>query len=132
MPRIPLPTRLAAVLFAAALVALGLHPAAAQPQTAPVEKGQRVFVCGHSFHVFIGAPLGAMAKAGGYKDHTLVDTQFLGGSRTLQHWNLPDEKNKAKQALKTGTVDVLTLSPIQQPDEGRVNAPSEGQGHSPS
>ncbi|HYT94055.1 MAG TPA: hypothetical protein VEL76_35385, partial [Gemmataceae bacterium] len=31
---------------------------------------------------------------------------------------LPDEKNKAKQALKTGAVDVLTLSPIQQPDEG--------------
>jgi hypothetical protein len=77
-----------------------------------------VFVCGHSFHVFIAAPLAGMARAGGFKDHTLVGSQFLGGSRTLQHWNLLDAKNKAKQALQTGAVDVLTLSPIQHPDEG--------------
>jgi hypothetical protein len=83
-----------------------------------VEKGQRVFVCGHSFHVFIAGPLGGMARAAGLKGHTLVGTQFLGGSRTLQHWDLPDEKNKARQALRTGGVDVLTLSPIQHPDEG--------------
>src|SRR5206468_80662 len=135
MPRITLSMRLTAVLFAAALVALGLHPAAARtaqtPAPAPVEKGQRVFVCGHSFHVFIAGPLGAMAKAAGYKDHTLVDTQFLGGSRTLQHWNLPDDKNKAKQALKTGKVDVLTLSPIQQPDEGVENFVKLGLEHNP-
>src|SRR5947199_7524082 len=66
MPRITLSMRLTAVLFAAALVALDLHPAAARtaqtPAPAPVEKGQRVFVCGHSFHVFIAGPLGAMAK----------------------------------------------------------------------
>src|SRR5262249_59086962 len=86
--------------------------------TAPVEKGQRVFVCGHSFHVFIAGPLGDMARAAGLKGHALVGTQLLGGSRTLQHWNLPDEKNKARQALKTGAGDVLTLSPIQHPDAG--------------
>ena len=102
-----------------------LAPAAATlPQatdgsaTPPVDKGQRVFVCGHSFHVFIAGPLAGMARAAGLKDHTTVGNQFLGGSRTLQHWNLPDAKNKAKQALQTGAVDVLTLSPIQHPDEG--------------
>src|SRR5439155_3263778 len=42
----------------------------------------------------------------------------IGGSRVVQHWNLPEEKNKAKQALRTGKVDVLTLAPIHLPDEG--------------
>jgi hypothetical protein len=120
-------TRLATlVLPLAAMVCLPLlspvvatQPKAGDGQaTPPLDKGQRVFVCGHSFHVFIGGPLGDMARAAGLKGHKLVGTQFLGGSRTQQHWNLPDEKNKAKQALKTGALDVLTLSPIQQPDEG--------------
>src|SRR5437763_17162695 len=97
---------------------LVLVAGAAAPTAQSDEKGQRVFVCGHSFHIIIAAPLTDIAKSAGFKDHTLVDSQFLGGSRTLQHWNLPDDKNKAKQALKTGKIDVLTLSPIQMPDEG--------------
>lgn len=122
-----LATRVTApALLLAALIYLRPPAPAAAPLSqagdakaaAPVEKGQRVFVCGHSFHVFIAGPLGDMARTAGIKGHTLVGTQFLGGSRTLQHWNLPDEKNKAKQALRTGAVDVLTLSPIQHPDEG--------------
>ncbi len=119
--RLAVPTLLLTTLTCLPLLApaAATRPQAADgPATPPVEKGQRVFVCGHSFHVFIAAPLGAMARAGGLKEHTLVGSQFLGGSRTLQHWNLPDEKNKAKQGLKTGAVDVLTLSPIQHPDEG--------------
>jgi CubicO group peptidase (beta-lactamase class C family) len=111
----------AALLFLGAIGYLtALPPARAegQPATTPITKGQRVFVCGHSFHVFIGEPLAEMAQAAGLKDHKTVGIQFLGGSRTLQHWNLPDAKNRAKAALKTGEVDVLTLSPIQQPDEG--------------
>lgn len=45
--------------------------------------------------------------------------QMLGGSRVMQHWQLPDSKNLAKAALREGRVDVLTLSPhIQLPDEG--------------
>src|SRR5579871_1587654 len=72
----------------------------AKPAPSAIEKGQRVFVCGHSFHCFIGRPLKEVADAAGIQGHQLVEVQFLGGSRTLQHWNLPDEKNKAKQALK--------------------------------
>src|SRR6185436_16739356 len=35
------------------------------------------------------------------------------------HWNLADDKNMLKKALRAGTVDVLTLSPTAQlPDEG--------------
>src|ERR1700730_4845824 len=112
MKRMTSLTRQAAtkLFIGAALCLAAFAPARAddQPATTPIDKGQRVFVCGHSFHVFIPGPLGEMAQAAGIKDHKLVGVQFLGGSRTLQHWNLPDEKNKAKEALRTGEVDVLT------------------------
>ena len=42
----------------------------------------------------------------------------IGGSRVIQHWDVPEEKNKAKAALRAGKVDVLTLSPMWLPDEG--------------
>jgi hypothetical protein len=38
-----------------------------------------------------------------------------------QHWNRADEQNVVKQALRTGEVDVLTLSPIYLPDDGIEN-----------
>jgi len=108
---------------AAAVLAIGLcwtvALAAGEPAaTRPVEKGQRVFTAGHSFHVFMPNLLRELAAAADIKEHTQVGVQSLGGSRVVQHWNLPDEKNKAKQALTEGKVDVLTLSPIFHPDEG--------------
>jgi hypothetical protein len=36
-----------------------------------------------------------------------VGTQGIGGSRVIQHWELPDGKNKAKPALESGQVDEL-------------------------
>jgi hypothetical protein len=93
--------------------------ATAEKPPAAATKGQRVFVCGHSFHVFIARPLAEAARAAGIADHATAGTQFIGGSRTLQHWDLPDDKNQAKRALKAGGVDVLTLSPNWiVPDEG--------------
>ena len=86
-----------------------------------IETGQRVFSAGHSFHVFVPGILSEMAKAAGIEGHTQVGVQSLGGSRVVQHWNLPEEKNKAKDALNAGQVDVLTLSPIYLPDEGIEN-----------
>src|SRR4051794_8502389 len=84
-----------------------------------VPAGERVFVCGHSFHVMIAAPLSEMAKAAGILDHKLINTQFIGGSKVIQHWDLEEAKNKVKAGLQTGEVDVLTLSPIAVlPDPG--------------
>src|SRR5579862_3209782 len=71
-------------------------------------KGLRVFVCGHSLHWYIPTPLTELAMSAGIKDHKIVGTQQLGASKTLQHWDLPDGKNQAKQALKKGEVDVFT------------------------
>ena len=70
---------------------------------------------------YVPTPLGELAEAAKIKDHKLVGLQSLGASKTLQHWNLPEEKNKAKQALKKGDVDVFVMSPIQFPDEGIDN-----------
>lgn len=84
----------------------------------PIEKGQRVFTAGHSFHTFMPGILREMAQGADVKGHEQVGVQGLGGSRILQHWNVPDEKNQAKKALGAGKVDVLTLSPIFHPDEG--------------
>ena len=68
--------------------------------------------------IFTGQQLPPMAEAAGiaYRD---AGTQMIGGSRALQHWNVPDDRNLAKKALREGAVDVLLLSPfIQLPDEG--------------
>ncbi len=85
-------------------------------------KGQRVFTAGHSFHMMIPSPLAEIAKSAGIKDHVIAGTQGLGGSRTIQIWDLPDEKNNAKKVINMGTVDVLTLSPhLMLPDPGIDN-----------
>src|SRR5947209_8830755 len=88
------------------------------PQTEPITKGQRVFTCAHSFHFFTPLILPDMAKGAGIKDHETAGLSAIGGSRVIQHWDVEDDKNKAKQALRAGKVDVLTLSPIHLPDDG--------------
>jgi hypothetical protein len=80
--------------------------------------GQRVFTCGHSFHFWVADILADLAQGTGIKGHQTVGTSMIGGSRAIQHWDVPDEKNEAKKALRAGSVDVLTLSCMTQPDEG--------------
>jgi len=82
---------------------------------------ERVFVCAHSFMIFTARLLPPMTQAAGVP-FASAGQQMLGGSRVIQHWNLPDEKNLAKAALRDGRVDVLTLSPhFMIPDEGIDN-----------
>ena len=80
--------------------------------------GQRVFTCAHSFHSFVPPLLQEMAEAAGIRGHVVAGTSMIGGSRVIQHWDVPEETNAAKAALRAGQVDVLTLSPIWLPDEG--------------
>jgi hypothetical protein len=120
-PRFPRP---AAVLCLALLVG-GLVRSHAQTAgekrdkpVPPVTRGQHVFTCAHSFHAFVYPILTEMAKAAGITDHQPVGWSRIGGSRVIQHWDVPEEKNEARAALRAGKVDVLTLSPIWLPDEG--------------
>jgi hypothetical protein len=107
--------------FAAWIALVGWALAARAQDAPPAPAGQRVLSAGHSFHVFVPGILNELARGAGIKDHVQVDVQSIGGSRVIQHWDLADEKNKAKSALKAGKVDVFTLSPIYLPDEGIAN-----------
>src|ERR1051325_4802886 len=62
---------------------------------APITKGQRVFTCGHSFHVWVPDILVDLAKKADIKDHVKVGLSSIGGSKVIQHWNKPDDQNNA-------------------------------------
>src|SRR4051794_39722879 len=89
--------RCGALALGLALLGAGL---AARSETKPVDRGQRVFTCGHSFHVFVPGILADMARGAGIPDHKIAGLSSIGGSRVIQHWDVADEKNKAKQALR--------------------------------
>jgi hypothetical protein len=117
-----------------AFVIAGLLAAASSTSfaadAAPV-KGQRIFTCGHSFHVWMPAILTDIAAKAKVDGHVQVGLSSIGGSQVIRHWDLPDDKNKAKDALKTGQVDVLTLSPIYLPDAGIENFTKLALEHNP-
>ncbi len=95
-------------------------------------QGLRVFYVSHSLMWYAPKPIGEMAEAAGIKNHELVGLQSLGASRTIQHWNLPEDRNQAKKALQTGEVDVFIMSPISFPDEGVENFVKLGLEHNPN
>ena len=119
-----------ALCFAFVALVLAAAPSRSADESPP--KGLRVFSAGHSFHMFMPAILTDIAKGAGIKDHKQVGASGIGGSRTIQHWDQPDDKNKTKPALKEGNVDVLTLAPIYHPDEGIDNFVKLGLEHNPN
>ena len=97
-------------------------PPADSPELAePITEGQRVFTCGHSFHVWVPGIVADLCNKAGIPHHVQVGVSSIGGSRVIQHWDIAPEKNVAKDALQSGKVDVLTLSPIFLPDPGIEN-----------
>lgn len=134
--------RTSATLLLALASVLAVGPALAKDETAgkstkpvtkaPVTKGLRVFSCGHSFHMFIVPILADMAAGAGIEGHELVGRSGIGGSRVIQHWDVADDKNEAKKALREGKVDVLTLAPIWLPDEGIDNFAKLAYEHNPN
>ncbi|MFA5043568.1 MAG: hypothetical protein WC381_09810 [Kiritimatiellia bacterium] len=91
--------------------------------TSDVIRGQRVFTYGHSFHAWVAPILAELAKSAGIAGHAIAGRAEVGGSAGAppylnHHWNIPDEENATKKALRAGRVDVLTLSPIWLPDPG--------------
>ena len=89
-----------------------------ETQQAAKNQGLHVFTCGHSFHAWVGNNVRDIAQSAGISNHQVVGVSMIGGSRAIQHWDVPEEKNEAKKVLRTGNVDVLTLSCMTHPDEG--------------
>ena len=82
------------------------------------DNGLRVYTAGHSFHVFISSLLTEIAREPAVRNHKNAGMHFIGGSQVIHQWNVPEAKNKAKELLSKGEVDVLTLSPVLMPDDG--------------
>lgn len=115
------------VIIALLLIGIGLPVFSAEP----IDKGQRVFSAGHSFHMFMPKMLAELANAAKISNHQQAGLSSIGGSYVYQHWNVADEKNTLKTALRAGQVDVLTLSPIYLPDDGIENLTKLGVEHRP-
>ena len=107
-------------LLSVAFAAQGLGQSnPAKVTVAPITSGQRVFTAGNSFHAWYIAPiLQDIATNAGFAGHAIVGVSKIGGSRAIQHWDVPEEKNEAKAALRAGRVDVLTLACMLHPDDG--------------
>ena len=105
-----------ASIAALALVGCAGMAGPSEPTTPPA--GLRVYTAGHSFHYWVADIVADMARGAGIQGHKVAGISCIGGSRVIQHWDVPDDKNDLKKALTAGTVDVLTLSPIWLPDEG--------------
>lgn len=112
------------------LLFIGTAPAGSKADEAPA-KGLRIATAGHSFHVWMPGILSDIAAKAQITGHQQVALSSIGGSQIIQHWNLPEEKEKLKPALLGSKVDVLTLSPIYLPDDGIENYVKLGLEHNP-
>ena len=66
----------------------------------PITRGQRIAFASHSFHVFVPGILKEMVEAAGIKGHAVVAQSSIGGSKVVQHWDVPDTQNQVKEALR--------------------------------
>lgn len=83
--------------------------------------GLKVLTAGHSFHVWMPPLVAEMAKAAGIQGHEQLAVSSIGGSKVIQHWELPPEKNKAKPVLVAGQAELFTMAPTFLPDPGIEN-----------
>ncbi len=133
MPAFSRPRRIAiALLFVCIGLVFCRSLATAEEEPTPLA-GQRVFYTGHSFHMFVPRQVEEMVKAAGIEDHKLAGTQGIGGSRVIQHWELAEDKNKAKAILNSAGTDVFTMAAhVQIPDEGITKFTELGLMHNPN
>ena len=113
------------VLLVVSLVGVFLPAAESTPA------GLKVLSAGHSFHVWMPPLVAEMAKAAGIQGHEQLAISSIGGSKVIQHWDLPPEKNKAKPVLVAGEADLFTMAPTFLPDPGIENFTKLGLEHNP-
>jgi hypothetical protein len=108
--------------YASLLLAFLLSISSARAaEVSPPPPGLKVLTAGHSFHVWMPPLVAEMAKAAGIQGHEQLAISSIGGSKVIQHWELPPEKNKAKPVLASGQAELFTMSPTFLPDSGIEN-----------
>ncbi len=112
------------------LCLLSVSSARAGESVAP-PSGLKVLTAGHSFHVWMPPLVAEMAKAAGIQGHEQLAISSIGGSKVIQHWDLPPEKNKVKPVLAAGKADLFTMAPTFLPDPGIENFTKLGLEHNP-
>ena len=100
-------------------------------EVSPPPPGLKVLTAGHSFHVWMPPLVAEMAKAAGIQGHEQLAISSIGGSKVIQHWDLPPEKNKAKPVLVSGKAEIFTMAPTFLPDPGIENFVKLGLEHNP-
>jgi hypothetical protein len=113
------------------LVGLSLFPSAQAAEESAPTAGLKVLTAGHSFHVWMPPLVAEMAKAAGIEGHEQLAISSIGGSKVIQHWELPPEKDKAKPVLAAGKADLFTMAPTVLPDQGIENFVNLGLAHNP-
>ena len=93
--------------------------------------GLKVLTAGHSFHVWMPPLVAEMAKAAGIAGHEQLAISSIGGSKVIQHWDLPPDRNQAKPVLLAGRADLFTMAPTFLPDPGIENFVRLGLEHNP-
>jgi len=127
------PLRRSRAVALACIFAGLILPAVAEPETAEkhtIEAGFRVYTAGHSFHFWVAPILADLAEKAGLKQHENAGVSYRGASSVQKIWDMPPGE-KARDALKTGKIDVLTLAPIWMPDEGIEKFARLGLEHNP-
>ena len=107
-----------------------IAPLWAAEEAAP-PTGLKVLSAGHSFHVWMPPLVEEMAMAAKIVGHKQLAISSIGGSKVIQHWDLPVEKNKAKPILEAGTAELFTMAPTFLPDDGIENFVKLGLAHHP-
>jgi hypothetical protein len=92
----------------------------------------RIFTIGNSFHAWLPYWLNLVEAETDIKGHIQVGISYISGSRAIAHWQVPDDKNKAKAALTAGNVDVVTMDAMLSPDEGIDDFATLGLQHNPN
>lgn len=103
---------------------------AANPSAPP--KGLRIAACSHSFHSFCYRLMGETAKAAGITDQVGVAVSGIGGAPMTRHWDVPEQNNVIKDALRNSRVDVLLIGPVWLPDEAIEKFAALGFEHNPN
>ncbi len=105
--------------------------AAVLPAADSAPAGLKVLSAGHSFHVWMPPLVAEMAKAAGIQGHEQLAISSIGGSKVIQHWDLPPDKNKARPVLEAGRAELFTMAPTFLPDPGIENFVKLGLEHNP-